>query len=87
MNAPGSDCAYGLAVCWLAVLREEEALIPFCTNSDSAGDVGLGFLISDGDVQVTEELPGHGPSMGACNSGTVAAYNRWSNVTISQPPW
>ena len=68
-------------------MLREEALITFCTDSDSAGDVELRPLLSDGGVQVSVKLPGHGPSMGACNSETVAAYNIWSNVTISQPIW
>ena len=66
------------------MLREEDGPTKFCTDSDSPCGVELGSLLPGGGARVPVELPEDGPSMGACNSAMVAAYDVWSNVSISQ---
>ena len=64
------------------MLREEDGPTKFCTDSDSPCDAEA--LLPGSGAWVLVELPEDGPSMGACNSAMVAAYDIWSNVSISQ---
>jgi len=78
-NALGTNCAYALADCGLQVgrLQEEHAPIKFCAGPDSPCSAELMVLPSGGEVQAPVELPEDGPSIRACDSAMVAAYDIW----------